>query len=91
MKRKRRRLLREDPHCYWCGTKVRYFRLPSHETMPDDFATLNKIEGITGIWVLSCNRCSFRRGRAKELATPLSELWALSQRPPKHMRKAVCT
>lgn len=78
--RKRREILMaQDPHCYWCGVEVIYFRIeqiPRGEKLPHNFATIDHLidrydaEARHEAWknkqpntVLACYSCNHKRAK----------------------------
>jgi len=41
--RRLRNLLKQDPHCLWCGCEVEYFIPKKFERLPDNFATIDHL------------------------------------------------
>ena len=71
--RRRINLLAADPHCYYCGTGVRYYPLAEGEVIPDDFATIEHVYTLNdgprpprGEQVLACYRCNQDKGVADQ-------------------------
>ena len=75
----RERLMRENPHCCWCGVEVIWYYIPGNaKPLPDNFATLDHLyqEGDPKrikAWkkgerqiVLACNKCNHERGKKYE-------------------------
>lgn len=91
LKRRRANLMREDPHCYWCGCEVVYFELKRHQTMPPNFATIDHINSrllnpdgrpSVGQQVLACSSCNEARNQQEASSLPLEELWRRAGRYP---------
>jgi len=75
----RERLMRENPHCNWCGIEVIWYYIPGDgQPLPDNFATLDHLyqakdprrieafrKGERQI-VLACSKCNFDRGKEYE-------------------------
>ncbi len=43
MRKRRRNLLAEDPHCHWCGRELRDYDVPQPQAWPADMATLDHL------------------------------------------------
>ncbi len=56
--RQRERFIKNDPHCHFCGQEVVYFELKNHQTVPTNFAVIDRFEGKH---ILSCNKCNHDR------------------------------
>ncbi len=87
-KLRRENLMKKDPHCYWCGVEVIYYRLIKHEKVPDNFATLDHLHtrytlavkrATAGqhkpVTVLACWKCNNERGKKETESMPREELW----------------
>jgi len=72
VKRVRRKLFREDPHCYWCGRITVLFDPPIGQRTPGDTATVDHIKDRRQVAsvseyrapenvVLACYGCNKRR------------------------------
>ena len=85
--RKRKlKLWRENPYCYWCGTDVIVHEHNQHESLQNDTATLEHLrsrltsdrleenDGITERTVLSCYKCNYERGVQEEKDLGIDEL-----------------
>lgn len=95
-RRRRERLMAEDPHCHWCGSEVVYYELAAHESMPGNFATIDHLHdrysytrrdasGEQRI-VLACRACNHRRGEERTLAVPIETRRRWSRRYPLQRR-----
>jgi hypothetical protein len=91
---RRRQLLARDPHCANCGVEVVYFKARPHETLPDNFATLEHVNSrnqavprpLLGHIVLWCWRCNQDRCEAEMAAMARDEIWRRSGRLPQALR-----
>jgi len=85
-KRRRARLMKEDPHCCYCGCEVVYYVLKEGEQAPDNFATIEhvntRIDGLRpkqGTRLLACYKCNHEKGNADHQALGIEELRRRSQ------------
>jgi 5-methylcytosine-specific restriction endonuclease McrA len=85
-KRRRDRLVKEYPFCYWCGKPVKlYPPLKPHQKPPLDQATIDHLRTRYNPdrqipspdkeqTVLSCWECNHKRGSEDTQNTPIDEL-----------------
>ena len=94
--RRRLRLWKDNPHCYWCGIET--VLADGERPLPPDAATLDHIRSRfvperaqkdgkwrQGIIVLACNECNHERGRMEQLFLAMEKpevLHALSGSKP---------
>lgn len=84
--KQRRRLFSQNPHCYWCGKKVRWIKYKKRYVgcLPDDAATIDhlysRLSPLRNIkahgevrHVLSCYKCNHERGRQEDQDLPVEE------------------
>jgi len=83
VKKRRKNLMRVNPHCYWCGVEV-VDGLRKGGTIPDNFATVDhlfdRVFDIHRRWnpfslVLSCYRCNFQRNVDRVNSVPFWLRW----------------
>jgi len=72
-----------DPHCYWCGCEVIWYKPDPHDTLPLNFATLDHVNSrvlypggrpLRGETVLACRECNEERARIEQKQLGLGEL-----------------
>lgn len=88
LQRRRNRLFKEHPFCYWCGVGVILVSGPKIKFYPNNTATIDHIYGKLDprrnfdsrgrrknpSSVLSCLRCNQNRGREDELRVGIEEI-----------------
>jgi hypothetical protein len=85
---RRLNLMRRHPFCNWCGCSLVYLKMKPHQTMPDNFATIDHIYSrlmhpdgrpTRGERVLSCPGCNQGRNREEEKLLGAEELTRRAQ------------
>jgi len=88
-RRKRNKLFKNDPNCYWCGklTVNRDRKLEESSSTKDNDATVDHLyskfqperyrDGYKGIVVLACGKCNHERGIEEEKLFFLKESYML--------------
>jgi hypothetical protein len=78
LRRRRLKLFKENPHCFWCGRKTIYARVKDGDKQPPNLATIDhlvhrldpdraeKLLKPGPKTVLACEQCNFRRGTGDE-------------------------
>lgn len=90
-RKRRKRLLSENPYCHWCGKGVFEYKVQKGNTEPDDMATLDHLRsrlhplkrapnGGEPLTVLSCRKCNHLRGAEEERSLELEKLHKCSGR-----------
>ena len=90
LRRRRDRLMAQDPHCHWCGCEVIYFKPALGQSLPAHFATLDHLNDrieeaprpIRGVIVLACKACNEARAAIRVANLPRNVLNARSGRWP---------
>ncbi len=74
---RRDNLMRQNPHCYWCGIEVIDYQIAQPKRLPDDQATLDHLQDRLGrdkrpmlngkpLTVLACYKCNLERSAKKQ-------------------------
>lgn len=96
-KERRATLMKSNPHCKWCGVKVIYFKLPKHQKMPANFATIDHIQsrmngprpnvyGKQRTLVLACHKYNQKRCDEEVAALSKWNLWVRSRAFPWYLK-----
>jgi len=94
MRKRKLKLFSRSPFCHWCGIETIVWKPKRHARIPDNAATVDhlytrfdwmkgKTEPGVEATVLSCNKCNFERGAARQLTEGIYELRRRSGRFPR--------
>lgn len=92
-RKRRKKLLSEDPHCYWCGCEVFEAegspRLPNHATIDHLYSRAAgprpRLPGVRTL-VLCCLKCNTARSKLQQIKPNRIEAWCLSGSFPRSIR-----
>ena len=77
LRRRRKRLFRDDPHCSYCGVElVEAPNVPNEATIEHTVSRLHPLRGkIHGRRLLVCRQCNNEHNVSEERAMSTEELW----------------
>jgi hypothetical protein len=89
LRERRYRLLKQDPHCFWCRKPVFYRRVRNnHGVLPHNFATIDHLNTRMhgkrperGRLVLACHVCNQRRNKEEMLKNRKMLQWRCASLP----------
>lgn len=70
MRKKRRRLLKNDPHCRWCGCELNAETATVEHIVPRSQGGSNRADNLT----LACEPCNRKRGGAAVVLNPVEHV-----------------
>jgi hypothetical protein len=93
---RRQQLMAKDPHCYWCGKEVIYFKTNGGR-VPNNFATIDHLYSkLSGkrfdpkrkqkTLVLACYKCNQERARKEDIELTNLDRWIRGNYFPKWLR-----